>query len=79
MSVTQVSNLLYFDKENLEAARRALQIPALSHGWKGSFEDRLAKAERSHGVESHTPVVICPVMSPKQRSVFWVGNSPTKG
>jgi ferredoxin-NADP reductase/MOSC domain-containing protein YiiM/predicted pyridoxine 5'-phosphate oxidase superfamily flavin-nucleotide-binding protein len=47
MTVTEVSNLLYFDKENLEAARKALEIPALSHGWKGSFEKRLAKAETS--------------------------------
>ena len=45
LTVTQVSNLLFFDKENLEGTRRALQIPALSHGWKGSFQERLAKAE----------------------------------
>ena len=47
MTVTEVSNLLFFDKENLEATKRALQIPALSHGWKGSFQERLAKAEKS--------------------------------
>ncbi len=44
MTVRQVNDLLYFDKENLEASRKALNIAALSHGWKGSFEDRLAKA-----------------------------------
>ena len=47
ITVREVSDLLYFDKENLEATRQALQIPALSHGWKGSFEERLAKAETS--------------------------------
>ncbi len=47
MGVLQVSDLLYFDKENLEAARQALHIPALAHGWKGSFAQRLAKAETS--------------------------------
>ncbi len=47
LTVTEVSNLLFFDKENLDATRQALQIPALSHGWKGSFQDRLAKAEAS--------------------------------
>ena len=47
LTVTEVSNLLFFDKENLEATRQALQIPALSHGWKGSFQERLAKAETS--------------------------------
>ncbi len=45
LTVTQVSNLLFFDKENLDATRQALQIPALSHGWKGSFQERLAKAD----------------------------------
>ena len=47
MTVREISNLLYFDKENLEATRQALHIPALSHGWKGSFAGRLAKAETS--------------------------------
>ena len=47
MTVRQVSDLLYFDKENLSATRQALQIPALSHGWKGSFAERLAKAGTS--------------------------------
>ena len=47
MTVREVSDLLYFDKENLEATRQALHIPALSHGWKGSFTERLAKAETS--------------------------------
>lgn len=43
MSVRQVSDLLFFDTDDLEATRRALAMPALSHGWKGSFEERLAK------------------------------------
>ena len=47
LTVSKVSNLLFFDKDDLEATRQALQIPALSHGWKGSFQERLAKAERS--------------------------------
>ncbi len=45
MTVRDVNNLLYFDKENLDGASKALSIPALSHGWKGSFAERLAKAE----------------------------------
>ncbi len=47
LTVTRVSNLLFFDKEDLDATRQALQIPALSHGWKGSFRERLDKAESS--------------------------------
>jgi len=45
MTVREVNDLLFFDKGNLDRARQALSIPALSHGWKGSFEERLAKAE----------------------------------
>jgi len=44
MTVREVNDLLYFDKENLKGSAKALDIPALSHGWKGSFEERLAKA-----------------------------------
>lgn len=47
MTVRDVSNLLYFNKTNLEAAQKALSIPALSQGWKESFEERLAKADAS--------------------------------
>jgi hypothetical protein len=36
-------HLLYFDPENLEGARKALRISALSPGWRQSFEARLAK------------------------------------
>jgi len=45
LTVRAVNNLLYFDKKNLNETAKALEIPALSHGWKGSFEDRLAKVE----------------------------------
>ncbi len=51
MSVREVCNLLYFDQKNLVDARRALRIPALSPGWRGSFEARLAKAGNSSASE----------------------------
>lgn len=43
MTVREIHHLLYFDRENLEGARKALRIPALSPGWRGSFEEILAK------------------------------------
>ena len=48
MTIREVNDLLFFDKENLDGTRVALSIPALSHGWKGSFEERLAKAEKAN-------------------------------
>ena len=45
MSVRRMSNLLYFEKDDLDGARDALRIHALSPGWKQSFETRLAKAK----------------------------------
>ncbi len=47
MTVGQVSNLLYYDKDDLDGARRVLRIEALSPGWRQSFQQRLAKAELS--------------------------------
>jgi ferredoxin-NADP reductase/MOSC domain-containing protein YiiM len=45
LSVREVSDLLFFNTDDLEATRRALAMPGLSHGWKGSFEERLAKTD----------------------------------
>ena len=45
MTVRQMSNLLYFEKDDLDGARRALKIEAISPGWRQSFETRLAKAK----------------------------------
>ena len=47
LTVRQVSHLLYFDKDDLEGARTALRVEALSPGWRQSFEKRLAKAQRA--------------------------------
>ena len=44
MTVRHMMNLLYFDPDNVEDAKRALGIEALSPGWRGSFEERVAKA-----------------------------------
>jgi MOSC domain-containing protein YiiM len=44
MTVADMMRLLYFEPDNLEDARRALRIEAMSPGWRGSFEDRLRKA-----------------------------------
>jgi ferredoxin-NADP reductase/MOSC domain-containing protein YiiM len=54
MPVRDVSNLLFFDKSDLDGTKQALSIPALSHGWKGSFEERLVKAETSTGTGFRT-------------------------
>ena len=43
-SVRHVMHLLYHDPDNVIDAQRALRIDALSPGWRGSFEDRLAKS-----------------------------------
>ena len=45
MTVREICGLLYFDPKNLEGARKALRISALSPGWRQSFEERLAKTE----------------------------------
>lgn len=44
MTVGAAMRLLYFDPDNLDGARKALQIEALSPGWRGSFEDRIKNA-----------------------------------
>jgi MOSC domain-containing protein YiiM len=43
MTVKEVHHLLYFDNNNVAQAQRALRIPALSPGWRGSFEEIVAQ------------------------------------
>ena len=49
ISVREMSHLLFFERENLEGAKRALRVTALSPGWRGSFEERLSKAGVTDG------------------------------
>ena len=44
MTVREMCHLLYFDSKNLDGARKALRIAALSPGWRESYEARLDKA-----------------------------------
>ena len=47
MTVREMFHLLYFDSDNLEGARRALRIPAISPGWRNSFEEIVAKVSEA--------------------------------
>ena len=47
LSVAQVNALLFFDNGDLDGARKAWNIAALSHGWKESFAGRLRKAAQA--------------------------------
>jgi MOSC domain-containing protein YiiM len=42
MTVRDMSHLLYFDPDNFDDAKKALEIEALSPGWRQSFADRIA-------------------------------------
>ena len=44
MSVRDMMHLLYFEPDNLDGAKKALKIEALSGAWRRSFEERVAKA-----------------------------------
>ena len=46
LSVADTDALLYLPGRDRGKLRAALQIPALSPGWQGSFRDLLAAAER---------------------------------
>ena len=45
LTVAQVDALLYLPNKSRALLERALRIPALSEGWKGSFRELLAKHE----------------------------------
>ena len=43
LSIKRINSLMYFDKNDFSGFRQALEIEALSPGWRSTFEDRLAK------------------------------------
>jgi MOSC domain-containing protein YiiM len=46
LSIREVSRILYLDPEDLDGARRALRVEALSPTWRNSFAERLARARQ---------------------------------
>jgi MOSC domain-containing protein YiiM len=44
LSIREVSRIMYLDPDDLEGARRALRVAALSPTWRDSFAERLAAA-----------------------------------
>ncbi|TML06752.1 MAG: MOSC domain-containing protein, partial [Actinobacteria bacterium] len=44
LTIAQVDALLYLPGKSRELLERALRVPALSEGWRGSFRELLAKA-----------------------------------
>ena len=69
LTVRQVSHLLYFDKDDLEGARTALRIEALSPGWRQSFEKRLAKAQRATKSEEKYRTLLVTQRVPESESI----------
>jgi ferredoxin-NADP reductase/MOSC domain-containing protein YiiM/ferredoxin len=45
LTIAEVDALLYLPNRSREMLERALRVPALSEGWKGSFRELLAKAD----------------------------------
>ena len=45
LTIAQVDALLYLPGKSRALLERALRVPALSEGWKGSFRDLLARAD----------------------------------
>ena len=75
MTVREMSNLLYFDKDDLDGARRALQVEAMSPGWRQSFEGRLAKAKVAAGAREplRSLVVDRKVRESENATSFYLG------
>jgi ferredoxin-NADP reductase/MOSC domain-containing protein YiiM len=69
LSVAAIDALLYLPHRDLARLRDALQIPALSPGWQGSFRDLLTEAE-GHGTGAAPPPGVEPAARPEPA---WAG------
>ena len=52
LTVEEIVNLYYFDRDNLSRAQAALRVKALPPGWREGFEERLRKAGVAVGAEA---------------------------
>ena len=53
MSIQDIHKSMHFDKRNLDAAKKALEIDALSPGWCREFERRLVAADVPFEARTH--------------------------
>ncbi|MEU3646930.1 MOSC domain-containing protein [Lentzea sp. NPDC034063] len=79
MSVAAIDALLYLPDRDTEQLRKAVDIPALSPGWQGSFHDLLAPPEPEPvGWEGFRPLRVEAITqeSPSIRSFRLAGDDP---
>ena len=79
MTVRRVSDLLYFEKDDLDRAKTTLRIKALSPGWKRSFEQRLAKAQVAAKAEEKYRTLVVTRKVPESESITSFYLTPEDG
>ncbi len=79
MTVRRVSDLLYFEKDDLDNAKTTLRIQALSPGWKQSFEQRLAKAQVAAKAEEKYRTLVVTRKVPESESITSFYLTPEDG
>jgi ferredoxin-NADP reductase/MOSC domain-containing protein YiiM len=79
MSIVEMNRLLYFDKDNLDGAREALTIKALSPGWRISFEDRLTKAKSSAKIKENYQTFVVKKKVPESNTITSFYLEPKNG
>jgi ferredoxin-NADP reductase/MOSC domain-containing protein YiiM len=69
VTVREVSNLLYFQKDDLDGARNALRIKALSPGWVQSFQTRLQKAKAGSKAQEQFRTLVVTQKVPESETI----------
>ena len=70
VTVREASNLLYFQKDDLDGARNALRIKALSPGWVQSFKTRLQKAEAGSKAQEQFRTLVVIQKDPESETII---------
>jgi ferredoxin-NADP reductase/MOSC domain-containing protein YiiM len=79
MSIVEMNRLLYFDMDNLDGAKKALTIKALSPGWRISFEDRLTKAKSSEKTKEDYQTFVVKKKVPESNTITSFYLEPKNG
>ncbi len=67
MTISEVNDLMYFDKRNYEGFEKALTFEPLSPGWAHTFKDRLAKRAREEKeLKAYKPLKVSKIVEESQ-------------
>ena len=69
MTILEINKLMYYEKDNLDGARKSLRVEALSPGWRTTFEGRLARADLPASIQEELRTLVVNRKVPESETI----------